>query len=146
MKISYNWLRDYVELSTDPGSLADRLTMAGLEVESVERIGSIPDGIVVGTVLEVSKHPDADRLTVCSVDVGDTDPLQIICGAPNVAAGQKVPVAPVGTTLRMLDRENPGKTNQIDIRKAKIRGVHSFGMICAEDELGLSDDHSGIMV
>ncbi len=146
MKISYRWLKEFVDFSVSPTDLAEMLTMAGLEVESVDHIGAIPDGVVVGCVLEVRPHPDADRLTVCRVDVGTTEPLQVICGAPNVAEGQKVPVATIGAKLEMSDRKNPDATISLTIQKTKIRGVTSEGMICAEDELGLSDDHSGIMV
>jgi phenylalanyl-tRNA synthetase beta chain len=108
MKISYNWLKEYVDVTATPHELADMLTMAGLEVESVDKIGGTPDGVVVGHVLTVDEHPDADRLRVCSVDVGSGDPLQIICGADNVAPEQRVPVATVGTRLSMLDAGAPG--------------------------------------
>lgn len=141
MKISCNWLADYIGSSHTPEELADRITLAGLEVEDVEKIGAALLGVVIGKILEVDKHPDADRLTVCKVDIG-TEISQIICGAPNVAAGQTVVVATIGTELPVKDKE--GKN--LLIRKAKIRGVESAGMICAEDELGLGDDHSGIIV
>lgn len=146
MKISIQWLSDYVDTTWSPETIADRLTMSGLEVESVESIGPTFDGIVVGRVLDVARHPQADRLTVCSVDLGSESPVQIVCGAPNVAAGQLVPVAVVGTTLRLPDRTSPDGTREITLSRAKIRGEESNGMICAEDEIGLSDDHSGIMV
>ena len=146
MKISYNWLKDYVDITERPHELADMLTMAGLEVESVDRIRHVPDGVVVGRVLSVDGHPKADRLTVCSVDTGSGDPLQIICGAPNVAVGQLVPVATVGTHLSMADDSAPAGVSEITVGARPIRGVESHGMICAEDEIGLSDDHSGIMV
>ena len=142
MKISYSWLKDYVDHDLSPEALADKLTMSGLEVESVETTGAALEGVVVGEVLEVRPHPNADRLTVCRVDVGAGEPVPIVCGAPNVAAGQKVPVATVGSALP--NPENPEKP--FKIKKAKMRGEVSMGMICAEDELGLSDDHSGIMV
>ncbi len=142
MKISYNWLSRYLSQIPDPLETADILTLTGLEVEEIEQTGSDLTGIVVGEVLDVQPHPDADRLVVCSVDIGDKEPSQIVCGAPNVEAGQKVPVATVGSVLPVpLPDGSPFK-----IRKAKIRGQKSAGMICAEDELGLSDDHSGIMV
>ncbi|GIV61768.1 MAG: phenylalanine--tRNA ligase beta subunit [Rhodothermaceae bacterium] len=142
MKISVNWLSDYVQHGLSPEALADRLTMSGLEVEAIEATGPALDGVVVGHVLAVRPHPNADRLTLCEVDLGDGEPVQIVCGAPNVAAGQKVPVATVGSRLpNPTDPEKPFK-----IKKAKMRGEVSMGMICAEDELGLSDDHSGIMV
>jgi phenylalanyl-tRNA synthetase beta chain len=146
MKISTRWLRTYVDHDWSAEELADRLTLCGLEVESVEAVGPTLDGVVVGRVLGVRAHPEADRLTLCDVDTGNGEAVQIVCGAPNVAAGQVVPVATVGTTLRLPDRDNPGARTPVTLRKAKIRGKVSHGMICAEDELGLSDDHSGIMV
>lgn len=142
MKVSYNWLSRYLSEIPDPQETAEILTLTGLEVEEIEQTGSRFEGIVVGKVLDVHPHPDADRLVVCKVDIGQDTPSQIVCGAPNVAAGQKVPVATVGSVLpKSLPDGSPFK-----IRKAKIRGQKSAGMICAEDELGLSDDHSGIMV
>ncbi len=150
MKVSTDWLSDYVALDgLSPEALADLLTMAGLEVESVERRGQGYDGVVVGHVLATRPHPNADRLTLCDVDLGaagDGEPVQIVCGAPNVAAGQRVPVATVGTTLLVASREDPAVREPITLKKAKIRGEVSRGMICAEDELGLSEDHAGIMV
>jgi phenylalanyl-tRNA synthetase beta chain len=146
MKISYNWLGSYVNHGWSAEKVADALTMAGLEVESVERAGARLDGIVVGEVLETRKHPDADRLTLCDVRLGESDPVQIVCGAPNVAPGQKVAVATVGTTLLMPSRKQPGELEPVTIQPTKIRGESSEGMICAEDELGLSNDHSGILV
>ena len=139
MRISYNWLSEYVDHGMSPRSLADSLTMFGLEVEGTEQIALHLDGVIVGHILSVSPHPDADRLRCCHVDLGEHGTQQIVCGAPNVATGQRVPVATVGTRL-ILD----GKV--LKIKKSKIRGQESMGMICAEDELGLSDDHSGIMV
>lgn len=141
MKISYTWLTDYLTLDEPAEALADRLTMAGLEVDALLHIGNALEGVVVGHVLDVQAHPNADRLTLCTVDLGAAEPVQIVCGAPNVAAGQKVPVATVGTTLPTPEGQKP-----FTIRKGKIRGEVSMGMICAEDELGLSDDHAGIMV
>ncbi len=142
MKVSYNWLSRYLSEIPSPQDAADKLTLAGLEIEEIEETGSQFDGIVVGEVLDVQPHPDAGRLVVCRVDIGSEEPSQIVCGAPNVAAGQKVPVATVGATLpKPMPDGSP-----FTIRKAKIRGQKSAGMICAEDELGLSDDHSGIMV
>lgn len=135
MKTSVNWLKQYVDIPWSAEELAERLTLAGLEVEGIERLGVVPPSVVVGHILKREAHPNADRLSVCTVTTGGEAPLQVVCGAPNCDAGQKVAVALVGTEL-------PGGT----IRKAKIRGVESFGMICAEDELGLGADHSGIMV
>ena len=155
MKISYNWLKQYVPLTSSPAEVAEMLTMAGLEVEDVETVGlsvdpdavgSMFEGVVVGEVRGVRPHPNADRLTLCDVDLGRGELVQIACGAPNVAAGQKAPVATVGATLMLPDRDHPEERTPVKIRKAKIRGEVSEGMICAEDELGLSGDHSGIMV
>lgn len=146
MKISTNWLRDYVETGLSAEELGDLLTMSGLELEEIERVGEDLEGIVVGHVLETSQHPNADRLTLCKVDLGDDEPVQIVCGAPNVAADQKVPVATVGTTLMLPSREDPSERVAVKIKKSKLRGEVSQGMICAEDELGLGDDHDGILV
>lgn len=146
MKISANWLSDYVDHVLSVDELADRLTMAGLEVEQIEHTGVRLDGVVVGHVLDVNRHANADRLTICSVDIGLDEPVSIVCGAANVAAGQKVPVATVGATLSLPDRDDPESRTEVKITKSKIRGEISLGMICAEDELGLSDDHTGIMV
>lgn len=146
MKISYNWLKDYVDHALSPEELGDALTMSGLELEEALAIGFPLDGVVVGHVLETRAHPNADRLTLCDVDLGEGDPVQIVCGAPNVKAGQKVPVATVGTTLMLPSRDNPEERVPVTLKKAKLRGETSNGMICAEDELGLSDDHAGIMV
>ena len=142
MKISYNWLRQYIQTDLPAHEISDILTNIGLEVEGMESIQSVKgglEGVIIGEVLSCEKHPDADKLTVCSVNLGEGEPVQIVCGAPNVAAGQKVPVATVGTTLYPGDE---GMT----IKKTKIRGVQSMGMICAEDELGLGTSHEGIMV
>ncbi len=135
IKIPLTWLRTFCDIPWSVEELVDRLIMTGLEVDAVETFGSELEGFVVGHVERVERHPNADRLSLCSVDVG-SETLQIICGAPNVAADQKVPVARVGAAL-------PGG---MTIKKAKIRGVESSGMICSEAELNLSDDHDGIMV
>jgi len=142
MKISYNWLRDYLDFDAQPDELSSVLTSLGLEVEDVEEWVSVKGGmkgVVIGRVLTCERHPDADRLSVTTVDAGGTEPLHIVCGAPNVAAGQVVAVALPGT---MVFHGN----EQYEIRKSKIRGQLSEGMICAEDELGLGADHEGIMV
>lgn len=142
MKISLNWLRDYIELPLSVDEISVLLTDIGLEVEDVEDYESLKgglQGLVVGHVVEREKHPDADKLSVCKVDVG-TDILQIVCGAPNVASGQKVIVALVNSKIY------PTSGEPFVIKKAKIRGVESFGMICAEDEIGLGESHDGIMV
>ena len=135
VKIPLSWLRAYCDVPWSVEELVDRLIMTGLEVDAVDTVGSDFEGFVTGRVVRVERHPNADRLSLCTVDVG-TETLQIICGAPNVADGQKVPVARVGAEL-------PGG---MKIKRAKIRGVESFGMICSEAELNLSDDHDGIMV
>lgn len=141
MKISYNWLKDYLDVDLTPSEVAEILTLAGLEVEEIHQKGSDLRGVVVGEVLETRKHPNADRLTVCSVDLGN-ETVQIVCGAPNVSTGQKVAVATVGTTLPLTLDDG----SNLLIRASKIRGEVSHGMICAEDELGLGSDHSGILV
>ena len=135
MKITYNWLKEYVDFAWDWPELAERLTMAGLEFESVEDLGARYEGVVIGRVNTCCPHGNAERLTVCQVDVG-TGVNTIVCGAPNVAAGQTVAVALPGTTL----------PDGMQIKKAKIRGVASEGMLCAESELGLGDNHDGIVV
>ncbi len=144
MKISYNWLKSYLDIAIPAEELAAILTDTGLEVENVEHFSSVKggfEGIVVGAVLSCERHPDADKLFVCSVNIGDKNPLTIVCGAPNVAKGQKVPVATVGTSLYPKN-----SSEAFVIKKAKIRGVASAGMICAEDELGIGMSHEGIMV
>ena len=143
MKISYNWLKQYIKIDWKSEEVAALLTDLGLEVEVVEKFQSVIgglQGIVVGHVLTCVQHPDADRLKITTVDLGDGSPVQIVCGAANVAAGQKVPVATIGTTLY----DAAGVAFQI--KKGKIRGQESHGMICAEDELGLGTSHEGIMI
>ncbi|MBS1734239.1 MAG: phenylalanine--tRNA ligase subunit beta, partial [Bacteroidetes bacterium] len=143
MTISYNWLSDYLPERSDPEELSKILTSIGLEVESLEKVEDIKGGwrgLVVGEVLSCEKHPDADKLKLTKVNINDGDALQIVCGASNVAAGQKVIIATIGTTLYPVGGE------PFTIKKAKIRGVESQGMICAQDEIGLGADHSGIMV
>lgn len=142
MKISYNWLREYINPIPSPQDTAKFLTGIGLEVESLEEQESIKGGlrgVIVGEVLTCVKHPNADKLSVTTVDLGNGQPVQVVCGAPNVRAGQKVPVATVGTTLYKGDES-------FTIGKSKIRGEVSEGMICAEDELGLGTAHDGIIV
>ncbi|THB65881.1 MAG: phenylalanine--tRNA ligase subunit beta [Desulfovibrio sp.] len=136
MLLSLNWLKEMVDFQGSVQELADRLTMVGLEIEEIIHPFEHLDGVVVGHVLECSQHPQADKLSLCSVDVGEDEPLPIVCGAPNVAQGQKVAVAKVGTELG----------EDFVIKKAKLRGEVSMGMICAEDELGLGEDHAGIMI
>lgn len=143
MKISYNWLQQFLKIDLEAEQVAEILTDLGLEVEGIEKFESVKgslDGVVVGEVLTCEQHPNADRLKVTTVNVGLDKPLSIVCGAPNVAAGQKVPVALIGTTLFNEEGE------PLVIKKGKIRGEESHGMICAEDELGLGTSHDGIMV
>jgi len=143
MRISYNWLKQFIKLDATAEQTAAILTDLGLEVEGIELFESIKGGlkgIVVGEVKTCVQHPDADRLKITTVDLGDGQPLQIVCGAANVAVGQKVPVATIGTIL--IDKEG----NEFQIKKGKIRGQESHGMICAEDELGLGENHDGIMI
>jgi len=143
MKISYNWLKQFIKIDWDAEKTGDLLTDLGLEVEGLTNYQSIKgglEGIVVGHVLSCEQHTNADKLRVTKVDIGTDEPVQIVCGAPNVATGQKVPVATIGTIL--YDAEG----NDFKIKKGKIRGEESFGMICAEDELGLGKGHDGIMV
>ena len=142
MKISYNWLKDYLNIDMPPKDLAEVLTNTGLEVEGLEEFISIKggmEGLVVGEVLTCKPHPNADKLSLTTVNIGGDDVLPIVCGAPNVAAGQKVIVATVGTTLYMKDQS-------FVIKKSKIRGEVSEGMICAEDEIGIGEDHEGTIV
>ena len=143
MKISYNWLKQHINITESPEEISAKLTKAGLEVESIEEYESIKGGLkgfVIGQVITCEKHPGADKLSKTTVDVGNGIVLPIVCGAPNVAAGQKVVVALVGTMLY------PSTGEPFKISKAKIRGEVSEGMICAEDELGLGESHDGIMV
>jgi len=139
MKLSYNWLKEYLKCDLTPQEVADAMTAIGIEVDGVEEQEQIPGGlagVVVAKVLTCEAHPDSDHLHVTTVDAGSGEPLTVVCGAPNVAAGQKVLFAQLGTVL-------PG---DFKIKKSKIRGIESFGMICAEDELGIGDSHEGIMV
>lgn len=143
MKISYNWLKEYIDFNESPEQLGDILTQTGLEVEGLETVEKIPGGlkgIVVGEVVSCEQHPNADKLKVTKVDIGGDELSNIVCGAPNVAAGQKVLVATVNSTI------HPTNGESFKIKKAKIRGEVSEGMICAEDELGLGASHDGIMV
>ena len=134
MQFSESWLRSLCNPALSTDELCHLLTMAGLEVEERRTASADFSNVVVAEVLSVEKHPDADKLKLCSVDVGAPNPLQIVCGAPNVAAGMKVPCARVGARL-------PG----IEIKRAKVRGIESFGMLCSARELGLSDDHGGLL-
>jgi phenylalanyl-tRNA synthetase beta chain len=142
MKISYNWIKDYLNIDLEPLKVAEILTSIGLEIESTDEWVSVKgglEGVVIGEVLTCKRHPDADKLSVTTVDIGGSQPLRIVCGAPNVEAGQKVPVATIGTVVFK-------GSESMEIKKSKIRGELSEGMICAEDELGLGNSHDGIMV
>jgi len=143
MTISYKWLSEYLPVSIEPERLSKILTSIGLEVEKMETFEEVKGGLkglVIGEVLQAEQHPNADKLKLTKVNVGNGEPLQIVCGAPNVAAGQKVIVAIVGTTIY------PTSGDPLTMKVAKIRGVESYGMICAEDEIGLGNSHAGIMV
>ncbi|MBO5180345.1 MAG: phenylalanine--tRNA ligase subunit beta [Paraprevotella sp.] len=142
MNISYNWLKEYVDFELTAQEVADALTSEGLEVGSVEEVQAVKgglQGLVIGEVLTCEAHPNSDHMHICSVNVGGGEPVQIVCGAANVAAGQKVVVATLGTKLYDGDE-------CFTIKKSKLRGVESNGMICAEDEIGIGTDHSGIIV
>lgn len=143
MKIAYNWLKQYIHTDIAPQEMSTILTDTGLEVESLEKIEAVKgglEGVVVGEVLTCIPHPDADKLKLTTVNIGKEENLQIVCGAPNVAAGQKVIVATVGATIF------PTPDEPLKIKKAKIRGIESSGMLCAEDELGLGHSHDGILI
>ncbi|MBW1901702.1 MAG: phenylalanine--tRNA ligase subunit beta [Deltaproteobacteria bacterium] len=135
MKVSLNWLKDYIDIDMMPDELGHLLTMAGLEVEGIEPAGQSLDGIVAARILEFEPHPKADRLFVCQIDTGK-DRVQVVCGAPNLEVGTLVPFSPVGVKL----------PNGTVIKESKLRGVLSKGMLLAEDEMGLTDDHTGIMI
>lgn len=144
MKISLNWLKSYIDTSLKAEEIANILTHIGLEVEGMEQIESIRgglEGLVIGKVLTCEQHPNADKLHVTTVDLGQGEPLQIVCGAPNVAAGEKVVVATINTMLYPT-----GEAEGFKIKKSKIRGIESFGMLCAEDEIGIGTDHAGIIL
>lgn len=138
MDISRKWLADYVKVDCDIETLCKTITMAGIEVEAVESAGSVPAGVVVGKILERAPHPDSDHMSVCKVDVG-SETIQIVCGAPNCDAGNVVPVATIGTVFHTEEGD-------FKIKKSKLRGVESHGMMCSEKELGLSDNHEGLMI
>ena len=142
MEISYKWLKEYVDFDLTPQETADALTSCGLEVDALEEVQTIKGGLkglYVGKVLTCELHPNSDHLHITTVDLGKAEPQQIVCGAPNVAAGQKVIVADLGCVLYDGDKE-------FVIKKSKLRGVESLGMICAEDEIGVGTSHDGIIV
>ncbi len=135
MNVTLNWLKNYIDFELSPNELADRLTMLGVEVESVKQLGAELEGVVVGSVGSIKPHPNADKLVLCQVDIGETEELQIVCGAPNVREGMLAPVATIGATLPI----------GLTIKRAKLRGETSHGMLCSEKELGLSEDAAGLM-
>ena len=137
MRVSLSWLRELVQVDDSVDDLAERLSMAGFEVEDVDDLSARARGVVVGHVLTREKHPNADKLSVCSVDIGAEEPVQIVCGAANVRAGIHVPVATVGAVLPAVD---------LTIKAGELRGVASNGMICSLSELGLTAESSGIAV
>ena len=136
MKVSLKWLSEYIELPEDTKEFCDRLDLTGTGVEGVDKIGAALDGVVIGYVETCEMHPDSDHLHVVNVNVGEDEPLQIVCGAPNMTQGIKVPVATIGTVL-------PG---DFKIKKGKLRGVVSCGMCCSKRELGQGTDHEGIWI
>ena len=135
MNVTLNWLKNYIDFEFSPSELADRLTMLGVEVESIKQLGAELEGVVVGSVTSIRPHPNADKLVLCQVDIGETEELQIVCGAPNVREGMLAPVATIGATL----------PTGLTIKRAKLRGETSHGMLCSEKELGLSEDAAGLM-
>ena len=141
MQISLNWLSDYISLNSSPEELAATLTRAGLEVEEIISTATVPQGVLTAKILSREKHPNSDHLSICKVDPGTGEPLQIVCGAPNCDAGNIVPLATIGTTFK-----DPEGGKDFTIGKGKLRGVESFGMMCSARELGLSSDHDGLMI
>ena len=135
MNVTLNWLKNYINCEFSPNELADRLTMLGVEVESIKQLGADLEGVIVGSVTAIRPHPNADKLVLCQVDTGGTEALQIVCGAPNAREGMLAPVATIGATLPV----------GLTIKRAKLRGETSEGMLCSEKELGLSDDAAGLM-
>ena len=135
MNVTLNWLKNYIDFEFSPRELADRLTMLGIEVEAIKQLGAELEGVVVGGVTAIRPHPNADKLVLCQVDIGETEELQIVCGAPNVREGMLAPVATIGATLPI----------GLTIKRAKLRGEESHGMLCSEKELGLSEDAAGLM-
>ena len=135
MLISLNWLKKWVDLDLAADELAGKLTASGLEVDTVKPVAADFSDIVVALITDCGPHPDADKLQICTIDHGGAEPAQVVCGAPNARVGIKIPLAKVGAVIG----------DDFNIRKAKLRGVESFGMACSARELGLSDDHSGLM-
>jgi phenylalanyl-tRNA synthetase beta chain len=140
MKVSLNWLKQYVDVKLPAVEVANRLTLAGIEVKNTQVIGSNWEGIIIGQIMTVNPHPNADRLTLLTLDLGDKQET-VVCGAPNVAAGAKIVYAPIG--VKLID----GHTGEMAVLKpAKIRGIASNGMCCSEKELGISESHEGIVI
>ena len=140
MKITYNWLKDYVEFTSTPEELRERLTMLGLEVEGIQKLGGEFEGVVVAQVLASEKHPNADKLSVCRVADGRAE-RQIVCGAKNYKVGDKVPLVLPGSTIPAKPGEQP-----VTIKAGKIRGVESQGMMCSPKELGMAEDAEGLLI
>ena len=136
MKYSYNWLKEISKTNISPEKMIDALMMHSFEVEGIEKKGEELSGVVVGKILEINKHPNADRLQLTKIDIGKNKKLDIVCGAQNIKVGDKVPVALIGAKL----------PSRILIQEAEIRGVKSFGMLCAEDELDLGKGHAGVLI
>jgi phenylalanyl-tRNA synthetase beta chain len=134
VKVPFEWLQEFVVIDIGPHELAKQLTLRGLEVESIETVSPSFDGVIIGQIKNIEKHPNAENLSVCVIDTGKED-LTVVCGAPNIAKGNRVPLATIGTNL-----------GGFVIEQKKLRGIESCGMLCSEKELGLSDDHSGIFI
>src|SRR5579885_1837338 len=148
MKLPLSWLKEFVQITADPDEISHRLSVAGLEVENVERMRPSFAGVTVGRVLSVERHPNADRLSLCDVDAGQFGRFRVVCGAPNVHAGMVAPFARVGARLGGLHKAGEAAQSLEEVpplQAAEIRGVRSEGMLCSGRELGLSDDHSGIL-
>ena len=137
MKIGYNWLKSYVNIDCDLSDLCEKLTMAGIEVEGIEQAAGVPDGVVVARIMERKPHPDSDHMSVCQVFDG-TETIQVVCGAPNCDAGKVVPLAKIGTVFNTPE-------GSFKIKRSKLRGVESCGMMCAADEIGVPGGHDGLL-
>ncbi|MBO5722665.1 MAG: hypothetical protein J6S19_06080 [Lentisphaeria bacterium] len=137
MKIGYNWLKSYVNIDCDLATLCDKLTMAGIEVEGIEQAAGVPDGVVVAKIMERKPHPDSDHMSVCQVFDG-SETIQVVCGAPNCDAGKVVPLAKIGTVFNTPE-------GSFKIKRSKLRGVESCGMMCAADEIGVPGGHDGLL-
>ena len=149
MKLPLSWLREFVQIDAEADEISHRLSIAGLEVENIERLTAGFAGVTVGRILTVERHPNADRLSLCEVDAGELGHFRVVCGAPNVRPGMVAPLARVGARLGTSAPKRPDGTQSLDdavpLQAAEIRGVRSEGMLCSGRELGLSEDHSGIL-